>query len=112
VGVGVPQMPRAVMNQRIRAWQTGWQKAILQQAAAGQSQAIKAEAHWHTKTQEMLLKEWQAMMEGSADPDQRKALALTLARLLQRNAAEPATRERLSGDTLRMLDSLPEWLGK
>lgn len=112
VGVGVPQMPRAVMNQRIRAWQARWKKASIQQAAAGESQAIKATGRWQAQTQETILQDWQAMLARTNDPVERRALATNLVRLLQRTAAEPATRERLSSDTLRLLDSLPDYLSK
>lgn len=112
VGVGVPQMPRAVMNQRIRAWQARWKKASIQQAAAGESQAIRATGRWQAQTQETILQDWQTMLARTNDPAERRALATNLVRLLQRTAAEPATRDRLSSDTLRMLDSLPEYLSK
>ena len=105
-------MPRAVMNQRIRAWQAGWKTASIQQAAAGESQAIKATGRWQAQTQETILQDWQAMLARSNDPAERRALATNLVRLLQRTAAEPATRERLSSDTLRLLDSLPDHLSK
>lgn len=112
VSVGVPQMPRAVMNQRIRAWQARWKKASIQQAAAGESQALKATGRWQAQTQETILQDWQAMLARTNDPAERRALATNLVRLLQRTAAEPATRERLAPDTLRLLDSLPEYLSK
>ena len=112
VGVGVPQMPRAVMNQRIRAWQARWKKASIQQAAAGESQAIRATGRWQAQTQETILQDWQAMLARTNDPAERRALATNLVRLLQRTAAEPATRERLSSDTLRLLDTLPDVLSK
>jgi hypothetical protein len=112
VGVGVPQMPRAVMNQRIRAWQARWKKASIQQAAAGESQAIKTTGRWQAQTQETILQDWQAMLARTNDPVERRALATNLVRLLQRTAAEPATRERLSSDTLRLLDALPDHLSK
>jgi hypothetical protein len=112
VTVGVPQMPRAVMNQRIRAWQARWKKASIQQAAAGESQAIKAVSRWQAQTQETILQEWQTMLANSKDPTERRVLATTLVRLLQRTATEPGTRERLSSDTLRLLDTLPDFLSK
>lgn len=112
VSVGVPQMPRAVMNQRIRAWQARWKKASIQQAAAGESQALRATGRWQAQTQETILQDWQAMLARTNDPAERRALATHLVRLLQRTAAEPATRERLAPDTLRLLDSLPEYISK
>lgn len=110
VAVGVPQMPRAVMNQRIRAWQARWKKASIQQAAAGESQAIKATGRWQAQTQETILQDWQAMLARTNDPTERRALATNLVRLLQRTAAEPGTRERLSSDTLQTLSSLSDIL--
>ncbi len=112
VRVWALQMPRAVMNQRIRAWQARWKKASIQQAAAGESQAMKATGRWQAQTQETILQDWQTMLSRTNDPGERRALATNLIRLLQRTAAEPATRERLSTDTLRTLDSLSDFLVK
>ena len=48
VGVSGLSLPREVINQRVRSWQARWQKATIQQEAAGETQSIRTERRWQT----------------------------------------------------------------
>ncbi|MGH2522974.1 MAG: hypothetical protein ACRDH2_10775, partial [Anaerolineales bacterium] len=110
VGVGSPKLPREVINQRVRSWQARWQKAAIQTTAASDTQSIKTTSRWKTRAQEVIIKDWRDRLAAATDPLEKKALALVLTRDLQRTAADPATRQLLSLETIKLLDSIPEWL--
>ncbi len=106
VGVGDFQMPREVVNQRVRSWRARWEKAKIQQEAAADTQSLRTESRWQASAQQMIFKDIQQLLGATEDPVARRALSLMLIRALQRAAADPHTRQRLPADTLRTLDSL------
>ena len=109
-GVGVPELklPREVVNQRVRLWQAHWQKVTIDREAAVEKQAITTYRHRQTRAQTQLIHDLQKLMDGNPDPVARDALWRMLAKALQRVASDPVTRQKLSPDTLRALDSLGE----
>jgi hypothetical protein len=109
VGVGVPRLPREVVNQRVRTWASRWQRAAFQRLATVDSQTTKTLGHWRARAQEQIFKDLLAAL--TEDPTQsRQALALLMARALQGAARDPATRKLLTPEQLSTLDSLQEWL--
>jgi hypothetical protein len=108
VGVSGLSLPREVINQRVRSWQARWQKATIQQEAAGETQSIRTERRWQTDAQSLIFKDIQALLGATDDPVARKALALMLLKALQAAAADPQQRSRLPAETLKVLDGLNE----
>ncbi len=108
VGVSGLSLPREVINQRVRSWQARWQKATIQQEAAGETQSIRTERRWQTDAQTLIFKDIQALLGATDDPVARKALALMLLKALQAAAADPQQRSRLPPETLSLLDGLKE----
>lgn len=108
VGVSGLALPREVINQRVRSWQARWQKATIQQEAAGETQAIRTERRWQTNAHQDILKDIQSLLGATDDPQQRKALALMLLKALQAAAADPQQRRRLPAETLRVIEGLNE----
>ncbi|MCC7359896.1 MAG: hypothetical protein IT317_10485 [Anaerolineales bacterium] len=106
VGVSGLALPREVVNQRVRSWQARWQKAAIQQEAAGETQSIRTERRWQTDAQTLIFKDIQALLGATDDPVARKALALMLLKALQAAAADPAQRSRLPAETLREIEGL------
>ena len=108
VGVGGLTLPREVVNQRVRSWQARWQKASLQQEAAGETQSIRRQRQWQAEAQALIFKDIQALLDANDDPVARKALALMLTKALQAAAADPVQRSRLPAEALREIDGLKD----
>jgi len=108
VGVSGIALPREVINQRVRSWQARWQKATIQQEAAGETQSIRTERRWQTDAQTLIFKDIQALLGATDDPMARKALALMLLKALQAAAADPQQRSRLPAETLSLIEGLNE----
>jgi hypothetical protein len=110
VGVSELSLPREVVNQRVRLWQAHWQRVTIDREAAMEKQAITTFRHRQSKAQTQLIHDLQKLMEGNPDPVARDALWRMLAKALQRVASDPASRQKLSAEALRALDSLGESL--
>jgi hypothetical protein len=110
VGVGALKLPREVVNQRVRNWQARWQKAVIQNYAAGKEQAIQTQGRWQIEAQDNILETLKAKLEQAASPAAKRALALALITALQRATADPLTRQLVPKENLRTLESLPDWL--
>ena len=108
VGVGGLTLPREVVNQRVRSWQARWQKATIQQEAAGNTQSLRTQSRWQTDAQQLIFRDIQALLGATDDALARRALALMLQKALRRAAASPAHRARLPAETLRTLEGLEE----
>jgi hypothetical protein len=108
VAVGGLELPREVVNQRVRSWQARWQKAIIQEEAAGKRQALLAESRWQAVAQETIFKDITGLLAATDDAVSRRALALLLQRALRRTAASPARRARLTAEAARQLELLRE----
>jgi hypothetical protein len=108
-GVSAPKPPREVLNQRVKLWQSRWQRAAYQRLAAVDSEIMKTMGHWRARAQEQILKDLQAALAQNPDTS-RQAIALMMARTLQNAARDPATRRFLTQDTLGTLDALEDWL--
>jgi regulator of protease activity HflC (stomatin/prohibitin superfamily) len=109
VSVGVPRMPREVLNQRVRTWRARWQRATYQRLAAVESENVRALGHWRARAQEQVIKELQTALAENPQLS-KQALALIMTRSMQTAARDPLTRKMLSAETLRMLDSLQEYV--
>jgi hypothetical protein len=112
VGISAIVLPREVINQRVRSWQARWQKATIQQEAAGETQSIRTERRWQTDAQTLIFKDIQALLGATDDPVARKALALMLLKALQAAAADPQQRGRLPAETLRVIEGLNNEAGR
>jgi hypothetical protein len=108
VGIAGLSLPREVVNQRVRSWQARWQKAIIQQEAAGDTQSLLTERRWQTEAQQQIFKDIQALLGATDDPVARKALTLMLLKALRRAAANPVQRSRLPAETVRAIEALGE----
>jgi hypothetical protein len=106
VGISGLSLPREVVNQRVRSWQARWQKAAIQQEAAGETQQILTERRWQSEAQVTIFRDIQALLGATDDPTARRALSLMLVRALRRAAADPAQRSRLPAETVRTIESL------
>jgi hypothetical protein len=108
VGVGGMTLPREVVNQRVRSWQARWQKATIQQEAAGETQTLRTQNRWQTDAQQLIFRDIQALLGATDDAMARRALTLMLQKALRRAAASPAHRARLPAETLKALDGMGE----
>jgi hypothetical protein len=108
VGIGGLSLPREVVNQRVRSWQARWQKAAIQQEAAGETQQLLTERRWQSEAQQHIFKDIQSLLGATDDPVARRALTLMLIKALQRAAADPAQRKRLPAEDVRAIESLGE----
>lgn len=108
VGISGLNMPREVVNQRVRSWQARWQKATIQQEAAGDTQSLLTERRWQSEAQQHIFKDIQALLGATDDPIARRALTLMLVKALQRAAADPAQRGRLPAETVTAIEALGE----
>ncbi len=106
VSVGGLTLPREVINQRVRSWQARWQKATIQQEAAGDTQALRTQSRWQTDAQQLIFRDIQALLGATDDALARRALSLMLQKALRRAAASPAHRARLPAETVRALEGL------
>ncbi|HRF48921.1 MAG TPA: SPFH domain-containing protein [Anaerolineales bacterium] len=108
-GVGNLTPPRAVLNQRIRAWRTRWQLAVETREAAVNSERMKLRGHWRARAQAQIINDLRLAL--AENPDQSKqALAMLLTRTLRVLSQDPATRKQLSQDVLSTLTQLQEWV--
>jgi regulator of protease activity HflC (stomatin/prohibitin superfamily) len=110
VSVGGLKLPREVVNQRVRSWQARWQKAVIQNVASGKRQQIVTQGRWQVSAQETILENMKERLEAAKSPAEKRALAVLLINVLQRAASEPATRQLLSKESLKTLESASDWL--
>jgi hypothetical protein len=108
VGVGSLEMPREVVNQRVRSWRTPWQKLAIHQEAAQERQLMLALSKMQAETQTLIVEHIQNLLGGTADALDRRVLTRMLEKALRRAAANPAHRARLPAETLRTIENLGE----
>ncbi len=110
VGIGRFSQPREVVNQRVRSWQARWQKATIQQTAAVDTQAFRTLVRWRKQAQIQIVNDLKAIIEITSGEQEKSALAMMLANVLQRAATDPVTRSLLPRDALRDLEALDSLL--
>jgi hypothetical protein len=107
VGVSELKLPREVVNQRVRVWQSHWQRVTIDREAAVERQAITTFQDKQKESQTELFTELRQLLSANPDPLARDALWRILVRALQRAAGDPRS-QKLPPDVQQALDSLGE----
>jgi hypothetical protein len=104
------KMPSEVVNQRVRNWQARWEKAIIHEQAASNSDALKKVGEWRLRAQEDIRNRLREILSSAPDQADKRAFALAMAKALMRASSDPATRKLLPSETLTTLEAMQEWL--
>ena len=94
--------------QRVEAWKAAWESRMLKLMAEAQAEADRQHELARTQAQmELITRVTQALeRSGPGTTEDRDQIARRFLATLQRMAAEPYTRERLSDDNLQLLRDL------